>query len=83
MESYYDRRQRLVSVFEDTQKRIAESSELQAAQLYSIEHQQLILESEEYASPLPAYETEAQHQLPHLQPCHKLLTKNLQHGERI
>lgn len=43
MESYYDRRQRLVSVFEDTQKRIAGSCELQAAQLYSIEHQQLIL----------------------------------------
>lgn len=60
MESYYDRQQRLVSVFEDTQRRIAESSELQAAQLYSIEHQQLILESEEYASPLPAYESEAQ-----------------------
>ena len=60
MESYYDRRQRLVSVFEDTQKRIFESNVLQSAQLYSIEHQQLILESEQYAAPLPTYESEAQ-----------------------
>ena len=59
MESYYDRRQRLVSVFEDTQKRIAQSSELQSAQLYSIEHQQLILESDNYAAPLPTYNSEA------------------------
>ena len=58
--SYFDRKKQLVSVFNDTLRRIGNSRELQAAVNQSIASQQYISDADQINLPAPSYTEKAQ-----------------------